>query len=66
MKPTPAILLICAFVPAGLAQTTAKPAEEVYKNIVELKGTPADQLQASMQFISASVKNLTQMQNMRP
>src|ERR1700689_218949 len=30
-----------------------KTAEQVYKNIVQLKGTPADQLNAAMQFISA-------------
>jgi len=33
----------------------AKTAEQVYKNITELKGTPADQLPAAMQFISASL-----------
>ena len=32
-----------------------KPAEEVYKNITELKGTPADQLGPAMQFIAASL-----------
>src|ERR1035437_102898 len=32
-----------------------KTAEQVYKNITHLKGTPADQLTASMQFISASL-----------
>lgn len=32
-----------------------KTAEQVYKNIVQLKGTPADQLPAAMQFISASL-----------
>lgn len=32
-----------------------KKAEEVYKNIVELKGTPADQLLPAMQFMSASL-----------
>ena len=32
-----------------------KTAEQVYKNITELKGTPADQLMATMQFISASL-----------
>ena len=38
------------------AQTAAaKPAEEVYKNIVQLKGTPADQLMPAMQFISSSL-----------
>ena len=33
----------------------AQPAESVYKNIVQLKGTPADQLMPAMQFISASL-----------
>ena len=33
----------------------SKPAEEVYKNIVQLKGTPADQLMPAMQFISSSL-----------
>ncbi|MGC4050193.1 MAG: photosynthetic reaction center cytochrome c subunit family protein [Paludibaculum sp.] len=38
------------------AQTPeAKKAEEVYKNITELKGTPADQLLPAMQFMSASL-----------
>ena len=38
------------------AQTPAvKNAEEVYKNIVQLKGTPADQLMPAMQFISTSL-----------
>ena len=32
-----------------------KTAEQVYKNIVQLKGTPADQLNAAMQFISISL-----------
>jgi photosynthetic reaction center cytochrome c subunit len=32
-----------------------KTAEQVYKNIVELKGTPADQLGATMQFMAASL-----------
>jgi outer membrane lipoprotein-sorting protein len=32
-----------------------KTAEQVYKNIVEMKGTPADQLGPAMQFISASL-----------
>jgi len=53
----PAMLLACAIAPhTGFAQAAnAKTAEEVYKNIVQLKGTPADQLQAAMQFISASL-----------
>jgi photosynthetic reaction center cytochrome c subunit len=33
----------------------SKPAEQVYKNIIELKGTPADQIGPAMQFISASL-----------
>jgi len=32
-----------------------KPAEEVYKNITQLKGTPSDQLDAAMQFVSVSL-----------
>src|ERR1035438_7855798 len=32
-----------------------KTAEQVYKNIQQLKGTPADQLSAAMQFISVSL-----------
>lgn len=60
MRPlNPRVLLIAA---AGLlAQfaysqpTAAKTAEQVYKNITQLKGTPADQLVPAMQFISASL-----------
>ena len=38
------------------AQAAAsKPAEEVFKNIEQLKGTPADQLDSAMQFIAASL-----------
>ena len=33
----------------------AKLAEQVYKNIIELKGVPADQIGPAMQFISASL-----------
>ena len=47
---------------AGLAPSVShgqaadvKTAEQVYKNITQLKGTPADQLPAAMQFISASL-----------
>src|ERR1041385_2007071 len=32
-----------------------KKAEEVYKNIIQLKGTPAEQLRPSMDFIAASL-----------
>ena len=45
MAPLP----VCGQAPAS------KPAEEVYKNIQELKGTPADQLDPAMQFIAASL-----------
>jgi photosynthetic reaction center cytochrome c subunit len=33
----------------------AKAAEQVYKNITQLKGTPADQLTPAMQFIASSL-----------
>ena len=36
---------------AGAQAPEAKTAEQVYKNIPQLKGTPADQLPAAMQFI---------------
>ncbi len=46
-------ILIAAIAAAPVfAQQTA---EQVYKNIVALKGTPADQLIPSMQFISAAL-----------
>src|SRR5579864_4415885 len=35
--------------------TQGKNAEDVYKNIVALKGTPADQLLPTMQFMSAAL-----------
>ena len=62
--PTRRILgtLFAAALSAGLAGQSAraqapevKTAEQVYKNIVQLKGTPADQLNAAMQFISVSL-----------
>ena len=34
-----------------------KNAEEVYKNIVQLKGTPSDQLMPAMQFISSLARS---------
>lgn len=37
------------------AQAEVKTAEQVYKNIQQLKGTPADQVGPAMQFISASL-----------
>src|SRR5580658_9454892 len=63
MRISRAILaLLAAFVTAGLAPQSlcaqaadAKTAEQVFKNITQLKGTPADQLQPAMQFIAASL-----------
>jgi hypothetical protein len=42
---------------SGRAQAAgaSKTAEEVYKNIVQLKGTPADQLMPAMQFMASSL-----------
>ena len=37
------------------AAGASKAAEEVYKNIVQLKGTPADQLMPAMQFMASSL-----------
>src|SRR5262245_49074000 len=37
------------------AAADPKPAEQVYKNITQLKGTPADQLMPAMQFIASSL-----------
>ena len=39
----------------GTAGDAGKPAEQVFKNIQALKGTPADQLGTAMQFISSSL-----------
>lgn len=50
--------ILFATVAAGLSRgATAEPktAEQVFKNIVQLKGMPADQLLPTMQFISASL-----------
>jgi photosynthetic reaction center cytochrome c subunit len=38
-----------------MAKAQEKTAEQVFKNIVQLKGIPADQLMPTMQFISASL-----------
>jgi outer membrane lipoprotein-sorting protein len=52
----PMKMLIAVLTLAWCAQAQdAKTAEQVYKNIVELKGTPADQVGPAMQFISASL-----------
>ena len=59
MRATTKFILIAAVSIApqfDLAQTApSKPAEEVYKNIVQLRGTPADQLTPAMQFIASSL-----------
>ncbi len=52
------ILGSAAFTATPLRAQTAgasKPAEEVYKNIVQLKGMPADQLGPAMTFMSSSL-----------
>jgi hypothetical protein len=52
-----AAVAAAAFTPQSVrAQAAdAKTAEQVFKNIIQLKGTPADQLQPAMQFIAASL-----------
>jgi hypothetical protein len=45
----------CAAQTASAQAPEGKTAEQVYKNIQELKGTPADQLNAAMQFIAVSL-----------
>lgn len=54
----PITLTLAGLFAAQLASAQApevKTAEQVYKNIQQLKGTPADQLNAAMQFISVSL-----------
>ena len=46
------LVLVCA---AYGQNTDNKTAEQVYKNVTALKGTPADQLQPTMQFIAVSL-----------
>jgi outer membrane lipoprotein-sorting protein len=49
-------IAVLAFAGLVCAQTPeTKTAEQVYKNITELKGTPADRLGPAMQFIAASL-----------
>jgi photosynthetic reaction center cytochrome c subunit len=56
MKPITALLAAVFAAQFVNAQTPeVKTAEQVYKNIQQLKGTPAGQLNAAMQFISASL-----------
>lgn len=53
---TAAVFIAVAAPPLARAQTAEpKKAEEAYKNIQQLKGTPADELLPAMQFISASL-----------
>jgi outer membrane lipoprotein-sorting protein len=50
------ILTLAVSTTIALAQAPeVKTAEQVFKNIVELKGTPADELAPAMQFISSSL-----------
>lgn len=51
----PCVIAVTLIGSASAQTAGPKLAEEVYKNIVELKGTPADQLVPAMQFISASL-----------
>ena len=56
MKPFAVTLAAVFAAQFASAQTPeVKTAEQVYKNIQQLKGTPADQLNAAMQFISVSL-----------
>jgi photosynthetic reaction center cytochrome c subunit len=62
MRTIRAILVAAIAAAAGLTPQSAraqaadsKTAEQVFKNIVQLKGTPADQVQPAMQFIAASL-----------
>jgi photosynthetic reaction center cytochrome c subunit len=51
----PLVCISLAAQPARAQAPAAKTAEQVFKNITALKGTPADQLNPSMQFIAASL-----------
>src|SRR5580700_7843231 len=56
MKLTTTILAVVFTAQFAGAQTPeVKTAEQVYKNIQQLKGTPADQLNAAMRFIAVSL-----------
>jgi photosynthetic reaction center cytochrome c subunit len=64
MRRFSSMILLAAATIAAVTYTTppargqaaeVKTAEQVYKNITALKGTPADQLGASMQFMAASL-----------
>jgi photosynthetic reaction center cytochrome c subunit len=49
------IVLSVALMSAHGQPAAVKPAEEVYKNIEQMKGVPSDQLDPAMQFIAASL-----------
>jgi len=53
--PASAALCILTLAGAALAQPAGKTAEQAFKNIQALNGTPADQLFPTMQFIAASL-----------
>jgi photosynthetic reaction center cytochrome c subunit len=60
--PTALLAATVIFAPIGLAQHSldgpaieSKTADQVFKNITQLKGTPADQLMPAMQVISSSL-----------
>lgn len=55
MRIHPIMILSCTAVAAFGQAMEPKTAEQVYKNIVQLKGTPANQLGPAMQFIAASL-----------
>jgi photosynthetic reaction center cytochrome c subunit len=48
-------IIIASTLALGLFGQEVKTTEQVFKNITELKGIPADQLMPTMQFISASL-----------
>jgi outer membrane lipoprotein-sorting protein len=48
-------IFLAAVFSTGLFAQDVKTAEQVYKNIIELKGTPADQLMPAMQFMAVSL-----------
>src|SRR5438552_2922900 len=57
-RPPLALLLALLIAAIGIAHaqpSESKTAEQVYKNITQLKGTPADQLGPAMQFIATSL-----------
>jgi hypothetical protein len=49
------VLMLAAAAGAAAHAQDVKTAEQVYKNIIEMKGVPADQVAPAMQFIAASL-----------